>query len=692
MKKLFRKGALSILKQVRFLLFFTFVFLALVTPAKGFAQTTDSFPYIGEIKENQTKIHKGATTDYDVRFTLKTGDIVGVVGEFKNNLDEEWLNVSVNGVKGWVKKTSVSIKEDLPHSLYVKKDNADVRKGANDSYTSIEKLAHGQKVTVIDSFISKDGDVWYRIDLGIKQGWVSLEALTTDSTILDPAVEENNKEPEKDNQVIQEAEKTEVGKTVYIKNANTQIRRGALDSYKVVYTAKENESFKVIDEFVNNKNEKWLRLHVSNSLQGWVIETAVQAEPSRDAQVLPDYIFVKSKDAVARRGALSDYRVVDSLPTNEHLKVIESFINKNNELWYRVELSSTLAGWVSADDISRDPKVNMTYYLGEYGNVRTEAQNFADAITPLSKGSAVYVVDHLINDANELWFQVKIEGGQLGWINSKFITSEIPYINQAFKAAGTVYVHKGATTDYTKIATLKKGTSVKVIYEFINNRNEHWYNVELSNKAKGWVLKEELTKGQTSNVPSTPSTGALSGKKIVIDAGHGGKDPGATGGAKLREKDVVLDVALKLRDQLEAEGATVLLTRSTDVFIELTDRVKISNNSKYDAFVSIHINSATNRSARGTETYYNASKNGAKSKLLAESIQPEMVKQLNTYNRGVKTANYYVIKNNELPSVLVELGFISNPTEEAMLREDAVRTKAADGITKGFIKYFNGGK
>ncbi|MEC2077871.1 N-acetylmuramoyl-L-alanine amidase [Metabacillus fastidiosus] len=675
------------MKQVRFLLFFTFVFLALVTPAKGFAQTTDSFPYIGEIKENQTKIHKGATTDYDVRFTLKTGDIVGVVGEFKNNLDEEWLNVSVSGVKGWVKKTSVAIKEDLPPSLYVKKDNTDVRKGANESYTSVEKLAAGQKVTVIDSYISKDGDVWYRIDLGIKQGWVSLEALTINST--------NSDQTEEDNQVIQETEKIEVGQTVYIKNANTQIRRGALDSYRAVYTAKENESFKVIDEFVNNKNERWLRLHVSNSLQGWVIETAVQAEPSRDAQVLPDYIFVKSKDAVARRGALSDYRVVDSLPTNEHLKVIESFINKNNELWYRVELSSTLAGWVSADDISRDPKVDMTYYLGEYGNVRTEAQNFADAITPLSKGSAVYVVDHLINDANELWFQVKIEDGQLGWINSKFITSEIPYINQAFKAAGTVYVHKGATTDYTKIATLKKGTSVKIIYEFINNRNEHWYNVELSNKAKGWVLKEELTKGQTSNVPgvpSNPSAGALSGKKIVVDAGHGGKDPGATGASKLREKDVVLDVALKLRDKLEAEGATVLLTRSTDVFIELPDRVKISNNSKYDAFVSIHINSATNRSARGTETYYNTSKNGAKSKLLAESIQPELVKALNTYNRGVKTQNFAVIKNNELPSVLVELAFVSNPTEEAMLRDDAVRAKSADALTKGFITYFNGGK
>ncbi|MBG9586938.1 hypothetical protein ABE26_05830 [Cytobacillus firmus] len=182
----------------------------------------------------------------------------------------------------------------------------------------------------------------------------------------------------------------------------------------------------------------------------------------------------------------------------------------------------------------------------------------------------------------------------------------------------------------------------------------------------------------------------LLGKKIVVDAGHGGKDPGAIGPSGLREKDVTLSTALLLKTELEKYGATVILTRSTDIFLELSERTSIANNSTGDAFISIHGDSFSSTS-KGTTTYYNSTVNfnGPRSETMGTAIQKNMISSMNTYNRGVKEQNFYVNRMNQLPSVLVELAFISNPNEEALLKTTAFRQKAAVGITKGLEEYFN---
>jgi N-acetylmuramoyl-L-alanine amidase len=184
----------------------------------------------------------------------------------------------------------------------------------------------------------------------------------------------------------------------------------------------------------------------------------------------------------------------------------------------------------------------------------------------------------------------------------------------------------------------------------------------------------------------------LLGKTIVLDPGHGGDDPGAIGNEpyeKLYEKNVVLDVGLRTRDKMKNAGAKIVMTRSTDVFVTLTRRVEIGNNSGANSFISIHANAATSPDAYGSETYYNTAYNGPASKSLAVEIQKELVKRMGTRDRGVKEADFYVIKYVKIPSILVELGFITNSNDAAKLASSTYRQKSADAIFYGTVNFYN---
>ena len=216
-------------------------------------------------------------------------------------------------------------------------------------------------------------------------------------------------------------------------------------------------------------------------------------------------------------------------------------------------------------------------------------------------------------------------------------------------------------------------------------------------------------------------------RRVVVDAGHGGHDPGAVGRGGTQEKDVVLQLALKLGRKLRDDlGLDVVLTRSTDVFVELQERTAIANKVGADLFVSIHANAAPNRSAQGIETYYlnlaktekvaqlAATENGtslekvsmlqavlfdllANYKLndsahLADEVQKALYKRISgsfspVKNLGVKQGPFYVLVGATMPSILVETAFISNATEENRLNDPRYLDEAADGIKDGIRSY-----
>jgi N-acetylmuramoyl-L-alanine amidase len=185
-------------------------------------------------------------------------------------------------------------------------------------------------------------------------------------------------------------------------------------------------------------------------------------------------------------------------------------------------------------------------------------------------------------------------------------------------------------------------------------------------------------------------TGSLSGKVITLDPGHGGGNPGAVGPAGVQESQINLAVALKLKKLLENSGAKVVMTRSTDRYVaapgsslgqELQERLKIAEANNADLFISLHSNSNEEPSINGAMTFYYADA----AKPLAENIQRSLVKATGAANKGVETATFYVLRNAAAPSVLVEMGFVSNPTEEQKLDSSEYQAKLAQGIHQGIM-------
>ncbi len=182
-------------------------------------------------------------------------------------------------------------------------------------------------------------------------------------------------------------------------------------------------------------------------------------------------------------------------------------------------------------------------------------------------------------------------------------------------------------------------------------------------------------------------------RTVCIDPGHGGFDPGAVGPQGTKEKDVTLAIGLKVKELLESNGIAVVMTRTgdyvpgraTDVSADLKNRVTIANSSNADVFVSIHINSGS-AAAHGCECYIY--RRGGAAEKLAMAIQKNVIAETGLADRGVKTANFYVLRETKMPAVLGETGFISNPVEEQKLRDPQFQLKIARGYVKGICEYF----
>src|SRR3989475_1288004 len=169
---------------------------------------------------------------------------------------------------------------------------------------------------------------------------------------------------------------------------------------------------------------------------------------------------------------------------------------------------------------------------------------------------------------------------------------------------------------------------------------------------------------------------------VVVDAGHGGKDSGAYRRYGPAEKIVALDVAQRLNRKLRESQLKTVMTRSSDVFIELNDRVAIENAQKKAIFVSIHFNDSRRRGIRGFETYYHS---GASSDL-ANRIQQKLMTIPHSANRGVHTANFRVLRLASCPAVLVECGFLSNRNEGGQARDWEYRELLADRIAEAIVE------
>lgn len=187
-----------------------------------------------------------------------------------------------------------------------------------------------------------------------------------------------------------------------------------------------------------------------------------------------------------------------------------------------------------------------------------------------------------------------------------------------------------------------------------------------------------------SSVSTYATDNARKGQYVVyLDPGHGGSDPGSSGNG-LIEKELNLKIALGVRDKLQSMGIVVYMSRDTDKFVSLQDIADGANAVNPDIFVSIHQNSFTSPSAYGIETYWYK---GNADKSLATFLQNRLIKNTNGYDRGVKNEDFYVIKNTNMPSSLVECGFLTNPDEASKLKTSDYQNKIIDAIANGANDY-----
>ena len=168
---------------------------------------------------------------------------------------------------------------------------------------------------------------------------------------------------------------------------------------------------------------------------------------------------------------------------------------------------------------------------------------------------------------------------------------------------------------------------------------------------------------------------------VVIDAGHGGFDLGGIPHQRVAEKGMNLDVAQRLARKLRSAGYQVVMTRDSDVFISLGERVRIANSNPNAVFVCVHFNSATREGANGIETYYYSNQSAA----LAANIHRQVVGGTETDNRGIRRRGYYVLRRTSIPAILVECGFLTNPTEAGLALQSTYREKLADLIADGVM-------
>lgn len=427
-----------------------------------------------------------------------------------------------------------------------------------------------------------------------------------------------------------------------------------------------------------SSQQGWYEVVLPGGSKGWIAgwlvkETSPPPEPLGKRRVA-----VVTEDVVnLRAGPGLEYPVVGKVTRYTQLEVLAQ-----EGAWYKVSWgggSAWIAGWLVAvrvlDTASREESEEGTVVPQEPEDLQSPG---APSVTVLAVNFAA--------EGQELTVEVRLSG-RPSWQLGRLTNPERLYVDlfPAVLAPELVRLEQ----------PLPEGPAVRLRCGQFNSTTAR---LVLDLRQKGLAWKSVRFDEPSATLFLTVGVPDLAGKVIVLDAGHGslnpwGSDPGAIGPSGVAERDVVLPVVLKAAELLEQRGASVVLTRTgPSTELGLYDRAELANRRGAHVLVSIHANSSPQPSNRGTATYYYVPSHleGQREarRTLAFCLQRSLVDRLGLPDKGVRQANFAILRSTNMPSALVELAFISNPTEEQLLADPAFQNAAAEAIVEALLDFF----
>lgn len=506
---------------------------------------------------------------------------------------------------------------------------------------------------------------------------------------------------------LQPIQKTKAeNSTLTINDNQTNVREGPGLSYQKIGQVHQGDSFSII-----KKDGDWIQIELSNNNKGWVASWLVTADEeqkqtkSSSSLTKGAAISINADSLRVRSGPGTGYKVIGTLNNGK-----TAVITDIDGSWIEIDFSGQ-NGWVSSEFVKVEKQQSTQEKTKKDGSSKQSDSKKTDPKHEDKIGevtaSTLYVRDGNSQDSEVIgkvykgdkfpiletsnnWVKIEYKSGSYGWVAGW-------YIEQSAQAVPSV---SKDNTNINSIEILYNGTNIRkkpnvssevvqrvnqgTVFETVKLEND-WYEIRLQNGSSayvaGWVVKAQ---GTARQVVKTGSAANLKNKSIVIDPGHGGRDIGTAGYKGTYEKDVTIQTALLLKNKLNAAGANVIMTRTNDTYLSLSSRVRASHKNDADAFISIHYDSIADRNVKGTTSYYYHSYQ----KSLASSIHSSLVQYTNLKDRGVRYGDYHILRENKQNAVLLELGYLSNPSEEIIVTSQTFQEQAASGIYQGLASYF----
>lgn len=319
-------------------------------------------------------------------------------------------------------------------------------------------------------------------------------------------------------------------------------------------------------------------------------------------------------------------------------------------------------------------------------NVRSSPSTAASNISSLQRGASVELLEKTGD-----WYRINVNGTE-GYVHASHVSvNDTPpadpepvqaSVTKGEVAASSLNIRAEATTDASIVGKLAAGEQIE-----IHEKSAGWFTIQLSDGSWGYVDEAYIREVGHSAATSGSGSGSISGKTIFLDPGHGGKDPGAIVSGDIYEKAIAMNLSQKIKQQLEGEGANVIMSRTDDTFLSLSQRPALANQAGADLFVSVHANGFTNPEAQGTEVIYSSiGGHPNDSRMLALELQESIANNTGLHNRGTVNRSLHVLDYAQMPAVLIEPGFMTNSRDLSILLHE--QDQIAAGIVNGLKSYY----